>query len=68
MSKREEIINEAGIAACKILVTAFKVCDLETHIEQMFIDEKTGEEFILKFYSKKGYKRMFEQEKVITDK
>jgi hypothetical protein len=31
----EEIIKEAGIAACKILATAFKVCDLETHIEQM---------------------------------
>ena len=67
MSKREEIINEAGIAACKILAIAFKVCALETHIEQMFIDEKTGEEFILKFYSKKGYKRMF-QSKPITDK
>jgi hypothetical protein len=25
----------------------------------MFIDENTGEEFILKFYSKKGYSRLF---------
>jgi len=59
---REEILKEAGIAACKILVTAFKVCDLETHIEQMFIDENTGEEFILKFYSQKGFNRFLNVE------
>lgn len=62
MSNKEEIIKEAGIAACKILVTAFKICDLETHIEQMFIDENTGEEFILKFYSKKGFRRFLNGE------
>ena len=52
---KEEIIKEAGLAAFKILVTTFKACELKTHIEQMFIDDKTREEFVLKFYSKDGF-------------
>jgi len=53
---KEDIIKEAGITACKILVATFRTCGLESHIEQMFIDEKTGEEYVLQFYAKKGFK------------
>jgi len=55
---KEGIIKEAGLAAFKILVTTFKACELKTHIEQMFIDDNTGEEFVLKFYSKEGFDRL----------
>ncbi len=60
-TEKEQIIEEAGKAACKILVTAFKICDLKTHMEQMFIDDKTGDQFILKFYSQEGFSRFLHE-------
>ena len=56
--ERKNVINESGIAACKILVTAFKICGLKSHIEQMFIDDESQEEYVLRFYAKDGFKRL----------
>lgn len=61
LTDKEKIIKKAGEAACKILVTAFKICGLSTHIEQMFIDKETGEEFVLKFYSKEGFDKFLKE-------
>jgi len=47
--QKAKLIKDLGIETTKTVVTFFKALGLKTHIEQMIIDENSGDEYIFSF-------------------